>query len=104
MQSVKRGKRDLAPELSNVSPRGLWLLLDGRELFLDFVRYPWFRNGTIGELSNIARPTAHHLYWPDLDIDLSVESIDKPEKFPLISKIVAKAKPATAVRERPRKR
>jgi hypothetical protein len=26
-----------------------------------------------------------HLYWPDLDIDLSVESIEHPERFPLVS-------------------
>jgi hypothetical protein len=27
-----------------------------------------------------------HLYWPDLDIDLSLESIRHPENFPLISR------------------
>ena len=30
--------------------------------------------------------SAQHLYWPDLDIDLAVESIDHPEQFPLVSK------------------
>jgi hypothetical protein len=29
---------------------------------------------------------AHHLYWPSLDVDVAVESIRHPEKFPLISK------------------
>jgi hypothetical protein len=28
----------------------------------------------------------HHLYWPDLDIDLAVESIRHPEQFPLVSR------------------
>jgi hypothetical protein len=27
-----------------------------------------------------------HLHWPDLDIDLAVESIEHPERFPLIAK------------------
>jgi hypothetical protein len=31
----------------------------------------------------------HHLYWPDLDIDLAVESIRHPEKFPLVSRVSA---------------
>jgi hypothetical protein len=31
-------------------------------------------------------PSAHHLYWPDLDIDLAVESIRDPASFPLVSK------------------
>jgi len=34
---------------------------------------------------NIERLQSHHLYWPDLDIDLTVESIEHPEKFPLIA-------------------
>ena len=27
------------------------------------------------------------LYWPDLDVDLAVESIEHPERFPLVSKV-----------------
>jgi hypothetical protein len=26
-------------------------------------------------------------YWPELDVDLAVESIRHPEKFPLVSKV-----------------
>lgn len=29
---------------------------------------------------------AHHLYWPDLDVDLAVASIRNPGAFPLVSK------------------
>jgi hypothetical protein len=32
------------------------------------------------------RPTADHLYWPDLDVELSVESIRNPACFPLKAK------------------
>jgi hypothetical protein len=31
-------------------------------------------------------PSPHHLRWPDLDVDLAVESIRNPEKFPLVSR------------------
>jgi hypothetical protein len=31
-------------------------------------------------------PSPHHLRWPDLDVDLAVESIRDPEKFPLVSR------------------
>ena len=30
--------------------------------------------------------TERHLYWPELDIDLAVESIEQPERFPLVAK------------------
>ncbi len=41
----------------------------------------------IGELTNVQLSSPHHLYWPDLAIDVAVESIDHPEQFPLVSKV-----------------
>jgi hypothetical protein len=35
--------------------------------------------------SRQAVPSANHLYWPLLDVDLSVESVRNPEAFPLVS-------------------
>jgi hypothetical protein len=43
------------------------------------------RLAPVGQLVNVEFPSPHHLYWPDLDIDLAVESIEHPERFPLIS-------------------
>ena len=44
-----------------------------------------FRHATVGQLLNVAWPSPHHLYWPDLDVDLAVDSIDHPEMYPLVS-------------------
>ncbi len=74
-------------DIGYISRRGFWLLLDGRELFLPFEKFPWFRDVPVGELLNVTLPHDRHLYWPDLDIDLALESIEHPEKFPLISKV-----------------
>jgi hypothetical protein len=49
----------------------------------------FFEDASIGKLLRVERPQAHHLYWPDLDIDLAVESIRHPERFPLISRVSA---------------
>ncbi len=101
MRSARHGKRTSAVEVSNISPNGLWLLLDERELFLPFEQFPWFRKAPIDALLNVQRPQKHHLWWPELDVDLAVESIEHPERYPLVSR----AAPAT-VRERsaPRRR
>lgn len=74
------------PEVLNVSPHGFWLLLDGEELFLPFDQFPWFRDASIRELENLERPTMQRLRWPDLDVDLAVDSIRHPENFPLVSR------------------
>lgn len=79
------------PELTHVSRHGLWLLLDDEEFFLSFEMFPWFRHSTIEQLSTIERPTRDHLYWPQLDVDLAVQSIRDPSAYPLVSKSVGQA-------------
>jgi hypothetical protein len=68
-----------------VSRHGLWLLLNEQEYFLPFESFPWFRDATIGQLTNVELPAAHHIYWPELDVDLAVESLTNPERYPLVS-------------------
>ena len=86
MTSVGRGARTLAAEVTNVSVNGFWLLMDDQELFVAFSDFPWFRDATIAQLTQIERPSAHHLYWPELDVDLAADSIATPERYPLVSK------------------
>jgi Protein of unknown function (DUF2442) len=73
-------------EVTHVSKHGFWLLLDTEELLVSFEHFPWFKKATIEQLSDVQWPTPNHLYWPQLDTDLSVESIRDPLAFPLISK------------------
>ncbi len=87
MRSAALGKRTLAAEVTNISPNGLWLLLDGRELFVSFREFPWFADATVQQLVQVRRPSPHHLHWPALDVDLAVDSLDHPERFPLVSRL-----------------
>lgn len=74
------------PEVTHVSKHGFWLLLADEELLLSFEQFPWFRRATIEQICHVERPAPEHLYWPELDIDLSLASIRQPEKFPLVSR------------------
>lgn len=76
-----------ATEVTNISRHGFWLLLEDREQFLPFEEFPWFRGASVGAILNVERPHPHHLYWPELDVDLSVESIEHPERYPLKSRL-----------------
>ena len=73
-------------EVTLASNKGFWLLLDAEELFVPFSDFPWFKRATIEAVTTIEKPSSNHLYWPLLDIDLSVESIRNPGAFPLLSK------------------
>lgn len=85
MKSERLGSSTSVPEVTNVSQHGFWVLLDEREVFVSFGQFPWFTDATIAELSTLERPVPHHLYWPALDIDLHLDSIDNPDSFPLVS-------------------
>jgi hypothetical protein len=72
-------------EVTNISQHGFWLLLDEDELFLPFKEFPWFKSAPVEAILRLERPQPGHLYWPDLDVDLSVDSIEHPERFPMKS-------------------
>ncbi len=80
------GESTLEVEVTNVSKHGFWLLLGDEELFVPFSEFPWFKDAPVAKLTNVERPQPHHLHWPDLDLDLAVDSIRHPEQFPLVSR------------------
>ena len=86
MKSEKLGTNTSAVEVTNVSKHGFWLLIGDTERFVPFKEFPWFKDARISELTEVELASPHHLYWPALDVDLAVESIDHPERFPLISR------------------
>ncbi len=104
MNSVRRGRRTSKAEVTNVSGQGFWLLIDGRELFVPFASVLWFRDASIGQILAVEQPSADHLCWPQLDVDLTVDSIEHPERYPLVSRAPSASRPrperGLGVRER----
>ncbi|MBW7861691.1 MAG: DUF2442 domain-containing protein [Rhodocyclaceae bacterium] len=81
-----RGRHISAPEVTHISKHGFWILLNDEEMLLAFEQFPWFGKATIEQIMHVEWPAPGHLYWPELDIDLAVESIRNPQDFPLVSK------------------
>lgn len=86
MSSKPLGTNTSGVEVTNVSAHGFWLLVDGRELLLTFEQFPWFRDASIAAICHIEQPRPGHLHWPALDVDLTLDMIEHPEKYPEISK------------------
>ncbi len=76
-------------EVTHISKHGFWILLRDEELFLPFSEFPWFRDVAVGKILHVELPSEGHLYWPELDVDLAVDSIRHPENFPLMSRVAA---------------
>jgi hypothetical protein len=80
------GSTTSAVEVTHISKHGFWLLLGDEELLLPFEQFPWFRSATVEQISEVEHPSPDHLYWPHLDVDLSVQSIRHPDAFPLVAR------------------
>lgn len=84
MKSQKLGKSISEVEVQNISTHGVWLYVNEKEYFLPYKEYPWFRHAKVAEIHNVELLHGIHLHWPDLDVDIELESFEHPEKYPLI--------------------
>jgi hypothetical protein len=99
VRSIKRGKSTSA-SVENITPFGIWLLVKGKEYFLSYDVYPYFRDQTLRAIQNVRLLHGYHLYWEDLDVDLEIDNLENPEKYPLHSMSVRKST-ATPRKTRP---
>ena len=74
-----------AIRVTNVSADEFEVQIGDEKLVLHHADFPWFRDAPIEELRNVEMISIDHMRWPHLDIDLHVDSVRFPEKFPLIS-------------------
>jgi hypothetical protein len=86
MKSLKNGKNTLKAEVTNISEHGFWILLANKEYFLPFEKFPWFKEANISSIINVQTYHNHHLYWPDLDVDLTTKILENPQNYPLTYK------------------
>jgi len=86
MKSSTVGKDTSNLEVSNISRNGFWLLLNDSEYFLSFNDFPWFKHANVESILNVEMPHPEHLHWPSLDVDLELECIESPAKYPLVYK------------------
>lgn len=86
MKSSVLGKNTSRAEIQDISPHGVWLFAKGREYMLPFDQFPWFRDAKVSAIYNVKLLHQTHLHWPDLDVDLDIESLQHPERFPLFAK------------------
>ncbi len=86
MKSKIAGKVTSDVEITNIDIKGIWLLMWDKEFFLPFERFPWFRKATVAEIHNVQVVNGDKLSWPDLDKELLIDSMGKPEIVPQFAK------------------
>ena len=83
MSSLAHGESTFAVEVTNISTYGIWLLTHDKELFLSYEDFPWFKEQAVKSIINVEEQSPGCYHWPDIDVDLTDEIIEHPERFPL---------------------
>ena len=70
-------------EITHIFLNGIWLLSSsGKELFMPYDEFPWFKDQPVKVIYNVEEQSAGHFYWPDIDVDLSEKIIENPSHYP----------------------
>ena len=67
-----------------INDRGVMLSVLGQDYFLSYNRVPWMRDATINEVLDVQMSGKNAIEWPKLEVDLEVESLKHPERYPLL--------------------
>ena len=84
MKSQTLGKSTSEVEILNIDRHGLWLYAKAEEYFLPYEEFPWFKEAKITDILNVELFHDFHLYWPSLDVDLDLNSLENLSETPLI--------------------
>jgi hypothetical protein len=71
-------------EVVQIDSHGFWLHIKGKEYFLPYDQFPWFKDAKVKDLLNVQLLHGNHIYWPDMDIDLSIDILSNPEQYTLV--------------------
>jgi hypothetical protein len=69
-----------------INAQGIMLSVLGHDYFLSYNRIPWMQDAPIRSVLNVQMSGSEAIEWPDLDVDLEIESLKHPERYPLIIK------------------
>ncbi len=67
-----------------INNQGVMISVEGNDYFLSYNRVPWLKDATVRNILNIKMSGKNAVEWPDLDIDLEIDSLKHPERYPLV--------------------
>ena len=70
-------------QITSIEQDGFWLLTEEGEFFVPFARYPAFQKAKVEQIFNFEQDN-DAFYWSELDIDIELDALKNPEKYPLI--------------------
>ena len=84
--TLKNNTNSISVDVLMINDRGIMISVQGQDYFLSYNRVPWMRDATINEVLDVQMSGKNAIEWPKLDVDLEVDSLKHPERYPLLIK------------------
>ncbi len=82
----KNNTNSISVSVLMINAQGILISVGGQDFFLSYNRLPWLRDAAIKDVLNVQMCGTEAVEWPNLDIDLEIESLRHPERYPLLIK------------------
>jgi hypothetical protein len=86
MTSRRHGADSSTAEVVEIGSDGFTLRVDDEVIVVSFAEFPWFEGASEDCVRAVTRPQPHHLRWESLDVDLTVDSLRHPDRYPLVAR------------------
>ena len=85
MQTVsKNNSSNTSASVLMINAQGIMLSICGHDYFLSYNRIPWMQDAPIRSVLNVQMSGPEAIEWPDLDVDLELDSLRHPARYPLV--------------------
>ena len=84
--NLKSNSQDTQVRVLMINDKGIMLSVKGNDYFISYNRIPWMKNACISDALDVQMSGRNAIEWPKLDIDLEIDSLKHPERYPLIMK------------------
>lgn len=84
--TLRSSSQDTSVCVLMINDKGLMISVQGQDYFLSYNRIPWMRNASIADALNVQMSGRNAIEWPNLDVELEIESLKHPERYPLLIK------------------
>ncbi len=85
-KTLKQNSTNTYAKVLVVTENGMLIALTTGDYFMPYTQFPWFKEAKVSEVMQVVAVGDDALRWDALDVDLEIESIIQPEKYPLIYK------------------
>ena len=82
----KQSIKHTSVNVRSIMPDGIFLTVYGNDYYLSYNRLPWFRDAKLSDIFNVEMIGDDAIRWDALDVDLEIDSLKYPERFPLVMK------------------